>query len=487
MRCTDARTLRGSSGSALWVGTLAWLLAAVASGCGDSAPAQPPNVVLILVDTLRADHLSSYGYERETSPRLDAFAADNIRFARVRSQAACTSPSVSSLLTSRSPLALMDQPKGHLGIPSHMPSLAEILKQEGFWTIAISSSPIVRKNPSDANRFGEFDRGFDIFDEECLMADARCVNAKALEMLDLITPPFFLYLHYMDVHAPYAPPADFERPFSEPYEGDDLVKAGRPQQFQLNAHQFGLAIQPAEAAHFLDRYDDGIAFFDAEFGKLLDALSERGMADRSIIVVASDHGDAFMEQGYLGHCRVPLFEGMIHTPLLMAIPGVKRREAVHVDAQNLDIVPTIIDYLGREPSLADGAGFEGRSLRPAIERDEDMERLGFAVQGLELAVSSRKYTLIYDLDSRETRVFDRVQDPDHKTDLGTGDPEAREILLREVERQLDLAGTGSVAARAKRLEEELRALGYLVEPPAAPSEVPAAFPTKFDTDAAPTP
>jgi arylsulfatase A-like enzyme len=439
-------------------------LSLVILGCRDAPPGLPPNVILILVDTLRADHLSSYGYPRQTSPRLDAFAADNIRFERVRSQAACTSPSVSSLFTSRSPLVLMDQPAGHLGVPPGLPGLAEILKDYGYWTIAVSSSPIVRKSPSDANRFGEFDRGFDLFDEECLMEDARCVNRKALELIDTITPPFFLYLHYMDVHAPYAPPDDFERPFSQPYSGHEMVRAGRPQQFQQVARKRGRKIQTGEVRHFVDRYDDEIAFLDLEFGRLIDALSERELVEESIVVVASDHGDAFMEQGYLGHCRSPLFEGMLSTPLLMAIPGVERDEPVRADVQNLDIVPTLVDYLGRDP---DDYAFEGRSLRGLIDGSDGASRIGFAVQGVELAVSDRDYTLTYDLDSQTTRIFERSRDPEHKSDLASRPPAASEALRDELERQISLApGSSEKAAAegARRLEAELRALGYLLEP-----------------------
>ena len=434
-------------------------------------------MILVLVDTQRADHLSSYGYERNTSPRLDAFASANVRFERVRSQAACTSPSVSSLFTSRSPLVLMDQPKGHLGIPPALPSLAEILKQHGYWTVAVSSSPIVRKSPSEANRFGEFDRGFDVFDEECLMEDARCVNRRALGLIDTITPPFFVYLHYMDVHAPYAPPDDFERPFSQPYLGHDLVRAGRPQQFQQVARKRGLEIGSDEVRHFVDRYDDEVAFFDSELGHLIDALSQRDLLDESIVVIASDHGDAFMEQGYLGHCRVPLFEGMVRTPLVMAIPGVERRKPVGVDVQNLDIVPTIVDYLGHDASEY---AFEGRSLRDTIEGRDSTPQLTFAVQGVELAVSDRDYTLTYDVDTRRTGIFERTRDPEHRRNLASQPPPTSRALREEIDRQLALVSDASdddaVAERARRLEGELRALGYLLEPDDEPADERAPAP-----------
>ena len=306
----------------------------VACADNSSHEAQPPNVILIMIDTLRADHLGSYGYSRATSPHMDALARENLRFENVRSQAACTSPSVSSLLTSKSPITLLEQPTGHIGVPSDVPSLAQLLKMANYWTLAVTASPIVRKTPSEANRFGEFGAGFDVFHEECLMSDARCVNAAAFEALQVLTEPFFLYLHYMDVHAPYDPPSDFKRPFSKSESLPPLVRMGRSEQFQLETLERGDKVRSTEVEHFRDLYDDEIAFLDEELGNLLSELKAKGLLDRSILVIASDHGEAFQEQGYLGHCRIPLFESMTSTPLIMSIPGVDRTEPVRAHVQN---------------------------------------------------------------------------------------------------------------------------------------------------------
>ena len=438
---------------------LSCLLLTACAETGEGVPQH--NVILMMVDTLRADHLSSYGYSRTTSPNLDAFAAANLRFADVRSQAACTSPSVSSLLASKNPLTLLQQPSGHIGIPKDVPSLAQFLKLADYWTVAISASPIVRKTPSEANRFGEFDAGFDVFHEECFMSDARCVNDAALEALEVMTEPFFLYLHYMDVHAPYDPPADFERPFSNNESVEPLVRMGRSEQFQAETLQAGEQVQPLEISHFRDLYDDEIAFFDAEFKNLIDALEARELLDPSIIVIASDHGEAFQEQNYLGHCRIPLFEAMTSTPLVMHIPGVSRSDPVRAEAQNLDITPTILDYVGFDIA---GLDLDGVSLRPAIETDRAVNSHTFSIQGVEVTASDARRTLTYNLESGRQALFDRIEDPGHQHPLD--DPE--DAGSRALRQQLD-AWLGDrtrdedtdVARDARRLEDELRALGYI--------------------------
>lgn len=416
-------------------------------------------MILVVIDTLRADHLSSYGYFRPTSPRLDAFAAENLRFDDARSQAACTSPSMSSLLTSRSPVTLLDQPRGHIGIPEEIPSFPELLKKHDYWTIAISASPIVRDSPSEANRFGEFGRGFDVFHEECLMEDASCVNRAALDSLDIVTEPFFLYVHYMDVHGPYGPPVEFERPFSKTIQQPQFLREGRSEHIQRQSQNFGKPIPPEHIAHLRDLYDDEIAYLDQQLGIFLEALDQRGLLEDSVVVIASDHGEAFGERGYLGHCRLPLFEAMISTPLVMQLPGTESTGAIEGTAQNLDIVPTVLDYLGIE---SEGLGLEGRSLRPLIEKRHPVNPYAFAIQGVEVAASDPRFTLTFRIDEGGGQLFDRRQDPNHSQALQEEHEADRSRLQREAASWL---GTPeNLAEDARRLEDELRALGYLQAP-----------------------
>ena len=170
---------------------------------------EPVNIVIVMVDTLRADHMSAYGYERETTPFIDQFASQGFVFEHARSQASCTFPSVNSLLTSRNPAIFTRQEADQLGIPDGYPSIAEILKEHGYRTIAVSASPIVRATPTNFNPNGGFDRGFDTFIEDTLWRPGAQVNRAINRELDAVEEPFFLYAHFMEPHGPYRPPKSY--------------------------------------------------------------------------------------------------------------------------------------------------------------------------------------------------------------------------------------------------------------------------------------
>jgi arylsulfatase A-like enzyme len=147
----------------------------------DPMPAEPEplNVIIVVVDTLRADHVGTFGYDRSTTPFIDRFASDAVVFERARSQAACTFPSVNSLLTSRYPGIFIRHPKGQMGIPSSCTSIAEILQDRGWSTTAVSASHIVRATPTEYNPGGGFDRGFDTFVEGCRWRHGSCLSNMA--------------------------------------------------------------------------------------------------------------------------------------------------------------------------------------------------------------------------------------------------------------------------------------------------------------------
>jgi len=272
---------------------------------GPDAPA-PPNVIIVLVDTLRADHMSLYGYERATTPFIDKFAADAIVFEHARSQANCTFPSVNSLLTSRYPGIFIRQEKGQLGIPEDIPSIAEILSAVGYNTIAVSASPIVRATPNRYNPNGGFDRGFDTFVEGCVWRHGACVNKKVFDQLDLAKSPFFMYVHYMEPHGPYLPPENYSRRFAGDYKGHDFIATGDPNPIAKMLYNDGpeLDITDGDIQHLVDLYDDEIRYFDRVFRRLVQNLEERGLLDHTLIVFAADHGEEFMEHFSLpGHRR----------------------------------------------------------------------------------------------------------------------------------------------------------------------------------------
>lgn len=451
------------------LGLLVAALALLPLACRREPP-RPRNVIFILVDTLRADHLGVYGYPRPTSPNLDAFARDAVVFRQARSQAACTYPSVNSILTSRYPAPFLGQPGQALGIPAAIPSIAEVLQARGYDTVAISASAVVRKSPSRFNPGGGFGRGFGLFHEDCVWKSAACVNRAAFEHLRPLAEktgkPLFLYLHYLDPHGPYAPPSTFRGPFSgapgAAQSDKNYIRAGNPNPIgdwlYKGAPDPGLT--PADRQALIDRYDDEIAFFDSEFAHLLARLREAGLLEDSILVVAADHGEEFLEHGHIKHCR-NLFDTSTHTPLLMRIPGVRPGQ-VAAPVENVDIVPTLLDYLGIETA---GLTLEGTSLRPLLSGKEDEGHRQYASQGPWRAVSDGRFKLIHDLAAGNFALYDLQADPGEQRDVLRAERRTFHRLREDLTAWLGRAeGQWAASESVKRgneAEKKLRSLGYL--------------------------
>ena len=302
------------------------LLLLLVVGCSRGAAPRPRNVIFILVDTLRADHLPFQGYGRDTSPNLSALARDSLLFSAARSQASCTFPSVNSILTSRSPAVFLGQPGGAMGLPAGTPGLAELLRARGFHTVAVSASPVVRKSPTRFNPAGGFARGFEVFDEECLWRKADCVTRRAREHLHRDARPLLLYLHFMDPHGPYAPPPGYRRRFALAHPDKEFIRRGDPNPIAnwLYKGAPDPGVTRADLSYLVDLYDDDIAFFDGQLARLLGDIRAAGLGGESILVFASDHGEEFLEHGHMKHCHT-LFDTSVHTPLLLRIPGLGGR------------------------------------------------------------------------------------------------------------------------------------------------------------------
>jgi arylsulfatase A-like enzyme len=421
-------------------------------------------VVLILVDTLRADHLGVYGYGRATSPNLDAFARGAVLFQDARSQASCTFPSANSLLTARYPAAFLGQAEQAMGIPQGIPSLAEILQGKGFRTVAVSASPIVRRSPTRFNPKGGFDRGFETFSEDCLWKPAECVNRVAFEQLGKDDGrPFFLYLHYMDPHGPYAPPAGHVRKFATGSPDKAFIREGNPNPIgdMLYKGAPDPGVTPADLQHLVDLYDDEIAYFDSQLALLLQRLRETGRMEDTLVVLTSDHGEEFLEHGHIKHCRT-LFDTSIRIPLILHVPGAAPR-AVTRPAENVDVVPTLLDLLG----IADGElRLEGQSLRPLLEEETGAGTdHQFSSQGPLRSVADGDLKLMEDLAGGSFALYDLGADPGETKDV----LRARRRDFHRLRQALTdwLAATegqhaaGESVRQAEEAEKQLRALGYI--------------------------
>ena len=427
------------------------------SSCHREVP-RPRNVIFILVDTLRADRLSAYGYGRPTSPNFDAFARESVKFEANRSQASCTFPSANSILTSRWPSAFLGQPDQKLGIPEGMPSIAEILHAQGYRTVAVSASAVVRRSPSRFNPTGGFGRGFDVFDEDCVWQSAACVNRAVGPHLRQEKKPLFLYIHYIDPHGPYQPPKEWPRKFAAGQPEKEWVRAGDPNPIGnwLYKGKPKPGFTPADLQHLKDLYDEEIAFFDARFAELLRAIRDAGLMDDSILVFVSDHGEEFLEHGDIKHCRT-LFDSSVHVPLLLKIPGVDPRTVTR-PVQSLDLVPTLVDYLGID--LSGGARFEGRSLRGEIE-GKTKEELQFGLQETLRSASDGRFKLIENLAGGTPKLFDLQADPGETRDVLAGQRRAY-FTLRDALAGWLARNEGKDAVDASRAaQEKLRSLGYI--------------------------
>jgi len=328
--------------TAAWVAAL--LLAGLAATLYLKHPDRRPSVLLITIDTLRADHLGCYGYGRPTSPHIDRLASEGALFERVTTSLPRTTQSIASILTGRFP-------KGHgaRGLFSRLSqanvTLAEILKSEGYATGAFVSNLFLAPGKG-------FEQGFEVYGNSPRRYDgdsAPEVTAGALAWLRALPQekPFFLWVHYLDPHWTYAPSPPFDAAFDPSFQGpfslyQDL-DAGR---FTKGQVIFANPLDARQTEHVVALYDGEIAQVDAALGPLLAQVS-RAEAGPTLVVLTSDHGESLGEHGYHFAHGEYLYEGTLHIPLVMSLPGtIAPGLRSSILAQNVDVAPSILALLG---------------------------------------------------------------------------------------------------------------------------------------------
>jgi arylsulfatase A-like enzyme len=415
---------------------------------------RPPEERRVLVwisqDTVRADHLASYGYERETTPAFDRLSRRWTVFERAIAPASWTLPSMASQFTSRYPsfhgVGIRERPE------RQYVSLFEALAGAGFTTLGATGNPLLS---------GDFDftRGFDAY---WLVEDGAAeLNRVVLKHLDETEGgDVALFLHYMDPHFPYDPPPPFDARFAAGYEGP---ADGR------NFESFGPE-DLDDVAHVRALYDGDLAWTDAQIGALLAELGKRGLLENALLVYSADHGEEFLDHGGWTHSRT-LYSEVLHVPFAVRVPGVPPARAVkHVSL--VDLAPTVLEHFGIEVP----ASFQGRSLLPLIRGGDLPPRPIFAETRQNADGQHRvavqdgrlKYVLVTP-PGEEPRVlseelFDVEADPGEVSPLDAG---AAERLRRIAFEFLKSARAEASAARereiAPEIEERLRALGYIGE------------------------
>jgi len=409
-----------------------YLLAAVSVGCGQWQPPAPLNVILVSIDTLRADHLGCYGYDDIRTPNIDRFAERSLRFDRCFSAVPITLPSHTTMMTGMYPLRHSVRDNGTFMVPNDIPTVATTLGELGWRTAGvIGSFPLT-------SRFG-LSRGFDIWDEDLsnqyvkvisLFFDERKadrVTRRALEALDDIDEdPFFLFVHYFDPHHPWDPPVAYSRQYS----------------------------------HLM--YDGEIAFVDSWLGELLNDVERRGLFENTVVIITADHGEGLGDHEEYTHSML-LYNETTRVPLLLYYPGVEP-STVSTAVSLVDIAPTIFELLGVEVAheidghtllrpRPDGKPIYIESLAGRLQHQWNDTRAS--------VVGDSKYIL-----GSQPELFDLAADFSERQNLAPG--AADEVSLRDQElRTLIDSGRGPHTLEERftvadaEVAAQLRALGYL--------------------------
>ena len=436
-----------------------------------------PNLILVTVDTLRADHLGAYGYARDTSPNLDALAREGALFERCYSESATTGAAHASLFTSLPP-------------PEHgvyanrqrfpnLPSLMRALRAAGYYAAGFASSTVVGRSSGLQDHFDHFDDELTTGELNRSQRGERPANdtiAAVRRLLDRRPAgrPFFIWIHLIDPHGPYAAPADPDR-----YVGDDLARA--------DARELPLASQDwqpgripryqvlrdrRDAAYYVARYDAEIRYADAALGALFADLHVRGLDPRTIVAVTADHGETLAEPGhhfYFSHGAIA-YEETVRIPLIIRPVGGDRR-LWEVDrtqpVSSLDVAPTLLALLGVEAPV----GFRGRNLlRAPLSPDAPMISMGqYGSVGLEQEIgtqfSVRKGPWRFVVNSKDgsEELYDHTTDPRETRNLAAA---AAPAVVAELRDRLgpvvaSRPAAGPAPAVSPEQFESLKALGYL--------------------------
>ena len=416
----------------LAIGLVLFVVAAAGTALLVVRPRPRPNVLLVTIDTLRADRLGCYGDSAAATPVLDALAARGVRFTTAVAHVPLTAPSHASILTGLLPLGHGVRDNGSFVLPPAPTTLAEVFRDGGYRTAAFVSG-----FPLD-HRFG-FARGFETYDDRLLRGrdprrapyverTAEEVTRAAGDWIRGARAPWFAWVHYFDPHAPYEPPGELAVRFaSSPYDGE-------------------------------------VAFVDRELGRLL-AVAD---SPRTLVLVTSDHGESLGEHGEATH-GVFVYDATLRVPWIMAGPGIPRRRVSSVVARGIDVAPTLLDYSGLRVPRA----MQGRPLRPAAD-GRPMEDAPAYAESLfcrlnlgwaELhAWRTAQWKLI---EGPRPELYDIGADPGETRDVSSVRADDARALREALGRALEARPPDASTVPGREVQERLRSLGYVAGAAAA--------------------
>jgi len=425
------------------------------------APETPRNLLLISIDTLRPDHLGSYGYGRPTSPFLDRFAREGVVFERAYSTASWTVPAHASMLTGHYPRSHGMRAARHV-LGGSIATLAEILQRSRFSTAGIVNVHLLRRGTG-------FERGFDHWLEVAPddAGSAPRISASALDWLDHRDErPFLLFLHYYDVHTPSQPNDRYRKLLVDPYDGP---ANGTTE--QLHRHRSGeIRLDQNDARHLSQLYDAEIRQLDAELEQLFAELERRDVLDDTLVVITSDHGDEFLEHGDFMHSRT-LYEELVRIPLLMRGPGIPRGLRVPSPVSLVDLVPTVVPALG----AAVPEGVEGVDLAGAWRTAEGLRRARFlffdadewygnSAHDFLRAVLAGPMKLVLDGKTEKAELYDLAKDPRETRNLAGKDGRlVSELVDAIASYRRGARPSDATAPLTPETASALEALGYVTD------------------------
>jgi arylsulfatase A-like enzyme len=428
-----------------------------------------PNLIVISIDTLRADHVGAYGYDRHTTPNIDRFARDGVRFLNAIAQAPWTLPSHMSIFTglyssSHGVVVPTDKlSKDHL-------TLAEILQNAGYETVAFTDAGYLD------HRYGY--QGFDLFDDRSSKdGDIEKTSAKAVGWLrNTNSKPFFLFLHTYQVHCPYDPPNSYDIYSDRNYKGIIKVEGNCPRYY----NEIQARMTREDYQYVIDKYDGEIYQTDHVLGKFFDELKNLKLYDNTVIVFTSDHGENFLDHPDYGIGHNELYDETVKVPLIVKAPEFPRNKAIDVQVESIDIMPTVLEILGIDmPNSIDGISLVGLIKKGDFKKVFAFSENGWKIfnqkegrlTGLNYKMirSNNEWKLIRSLnnDMETFELFDLKSDPDEMNNLLTRRPEVARPLYESLNVWMDnqeekskLFSTSEVRMDDK-LSEQLKALGYV--------------------------
>ena len=464
---------------------------------GSASASSRPNLVVIVMDTVRADHLSVLGYQRNTTPTLSELAKDSVTYTHAFSASDITLTSHSSLFTGMYPSwhgAYTNPPDAIYGmeLSPKYPTLAELLKRAGYQTLGVAANLYLRADFGLERGFDEFRiprpvpmlpddnrymlryslrRGIDYFADTAqfdrlytLGEDVDREVFRTLAQRSQPNDPFFLFVNYMDAHFPYVPPA----PYSARFPGRRSHMAQDDLENEMESIYDGRGQPPGYRPHCESQYDGGIAYEDAQIGQIVDWLKRHNVYDNTMIVVTSDHGESFGEKNRVGHANSP-YQNLLHVGLLIKYPRSSRRGVEEAPVSLVDVAPTALEVL----NVPMPATIQGRTLAAGAPADRKIFAEAFISPVMHSpdcpegcvtkAIVEWPMKFIKNLTNGKPEFFDLSRDPNELHNLFATQQDRAAILREHLEEwSKDLPKQGRTVKRIDSgIQKGLEGNGYI--------------------------